>query len=99
MLAATIRCRVTWRARWARAPPRSARGLAAVESGEGTLISYSTQPGNVALDGTGRNSPFAAALLKHIPTLGDDLPSILINVRNDVMEATSVGRCPGSTRP
>jgi uncharacterized caspase-like protein len=34
------------------------RGFALVESGEGTLISFSTQPGNVALDGTGRNSPY-----------------------------------------
>ena len=33
------------------------RGLAAVESGIGTLISYSTQPGNVALDGTGAGLP------------------------------------------
>lgn len=70
------------------------KGLAAVESGEGTLISYSTQPGNVALDGAGRNSPFAAALLKHIPTVGDDLPTILINVRNDVMAATERRQVP-----
>src|SRR5215510_5331178 len=34
------------------------RGFAAVESGIGTLISFSTQPGAVALDGAGRNSPF-----------------------------------------
>jgi uncharacterized caspase-like protein len=40
------------------------RGLAAVESGVGTLISFSTQPGNVALDGAGRNSPFAGALIR-----------------------------------
>ena len=40
------------------------RGLAAAESGVGTLISFSTQPGNVALDGTGRNSPYAGALVK-----------------------------------
>src|SRR5262245_61364864 len=39
------------------------RGLAAIESGIGTLISFSTQPGNVALDGSGRNSPFAGALV------------------------------------
>jgi len=26
----------------------------------GTLIAFATQPGNVALDGAGRNSPFAA---------------------------------------
>ena len=70
------------------------RGLAAVESGEGTLISYSTQPGNVALDGVGRNSPFATALLKHIRSRGEDLPSILINVRNDVMQATERRQVP-----
>jgi uncharacterized caspase-like protein len=70
------------------------RGLAAMESGEGTLISFSTQPGNVALDGTGRNSPFAAALMKHIPTPGEDLPTILINVRNDVMAATERRQVP-----
>ena len=70
------------------------RGFAPVESGEGTLISYSTQPGNVALDGTGRNSPYAAALLKHIAVPGDDLPTILINVRNDVMKATERRQVP-----
>ena len=46
------------------------RGLAQVEAGGGTLISYSTQPGNVALDGVGRNSPFAGALVKHIVAPG-----------------------------
>ena len=70
------------------------RGLALVESGEGTLISFSTQPGNVALDGTGRNSPYAAALLRHIANPGDDLPTILINVRNDVMQATDRRQVP-----
>jgi Caspase domain len=70
------------------------RGLAAVESGEGTLISFSTQPGSVALDGDGRNSPFAAALVKHVSATGDDLSSVLINVRNDVMEATSRRQVP-----
>ena len=65
------------------------RGLAAVEFGIGTLISYSTQPGNVALDGTGRNSPFAAALVKQLTGTGDDLSAILIAVRNDVMIATA----------
>src|SRR5262249_11368048 len=73
---------------------QTGRGLAAVESGEGTLISFSTQPGNVALDGTGRNSPYAAALLKHIAAPGDDLPTILINVRNDVMQVTGRRQVP-----
>ena len=40
------------------------RGLAPQEAGAGTMISYSTQPGAIALDGTGgRNSPFAGALV------------------------------------
>jgi uncharacterized caspase-like protein len=69
------------------------RGLAAVESGEGTLISFSTQPGNVALDGTGRNSPYAAALLKHIAIPGDDLPTILINVRTTSCRRRIGDRC------
>jgi uncharacterized caspase-like protein len=29
---------------------------------EGTLISYATQPGNVALDGAGGNNPYTKAL-------------------------------------
>ena len=70
------------------------RGLAAVESGEGTLISFSTQPGNVAFDGKGRNSPYTSALLKHIGAPGDDLSTILINVRNDVMKDTERRQVP-----
>ena len=36
-------------------------GLAQIRAPEGTLLSYATQPGNVALDGTGNNSPYSAA--------------------------------------
>jgi hypothetical protein len=70
------------------------RGLAPVESGIGTLISFSTQPGNVALDGTGRNSPFAGALVKHISTSTDDLSAILISVRNEVIKETHGKQVP-----
>lgn len=63
-------------------------GFAPAESGAGTLIAYATQPGSVALDGEGEHSPFSAALLKFVGERGDDLSSILINVRNDVMKAT-----------
>jgi len=70
------------------------RGLAAVESGVGTLISFSTQPGNVALDGTGRNSPFAEALAKQILSASEDLSAILISVRNDVMRQTQRKQVP-----
>ena len=70
------------------------RGLAQFEAGVGTLISFSTQPGNVALDGTGRNSPYAAALIKHIATPAESLTSILIRVRNDVISATASRQIP-----
>jgi formylglycine-generating enzyme required for sulfatase activity len=70
------------------------RGLATVESGSGTLISFSTQPGNVALDGTGRNSPFAAALVKHVSTSNDDLSALLISVRSEVMKETQRKQVP-----
>jgi hypothetical protein len=70
------------------------RGLAAAESGVGTLISFSTQPGSVALDGKGRNSPFANALVRHLTTSQDDLSAILIGVRNMVMAETSNRQVP-----
>ncbi len=38
------------------------RGLAVMEAPAGTIISYATQPGNTATDGTGKNSPFSTAL-------------------------------------
>jgi hypothetical protein len=68
--------------------------LAAVESGVGTLISFSTQPGNVALDGIGRNSPFAGALVRHISGSTDSLSDLLIAVRNDVRKETQNKQVP-----
>jgi hypothetical protein len=70
------------------------KGLSAVEGGVGTLVSFSTQPGNVALDGAGRNSPFADALVKQLSTSNDDLGAILIAVRNDVMKNTERRQIP-----
>jgi uncharacterized caspase-like protein len=71
------------------------RGLSAQEAGAGTLISFSTQPGNVALDGTGsRNSPYAAALTKHITSEGKGLAGLLLQVRRDVMAATGKRQIP-----
>jgi uncharacterized caspase-like protein len=70
------------------------RGLAPVEGGVGSLVSFSTQPGNVALDGQGRNSPFAGALVRHVTSASDDLSAILIAVRNDVMQETGGKQVP-----
>jgi hypothetical protein len=69
-------------------------GLAPVQTGVGTFIAYSTQPGNVAADGAGRNSPFAAALKRHIAEPGRDLTAIMIEVRKDVLEETRGRQVP-----
>ena len=70
------------------------RGLAPVDSGVGTLIAFSTQPGNVALDGDGRNSPFTAALLKTIEVPGLAISDVMIDVRNQVLQATGRKQVP-----
>jgi uncharacterized caspase-like protein len=70
------------------------KGLAVVESGVGTLISFSTQPGNVALDGEGRNSPYATSLIRHIGNPREDLSTLLIQVRNEVMASTRDQQIP-----
>jgi len=69
-------------------------GLAPVQGGVGTLIGFSTQPGKVALDGKGRNSPFAGALVRQLGASNDDLSAILIAVRNDVMKETDRRQVP-----
>ena len=63
-------------------------GLSRIEAGNGTLISFSTQPGAVALDGTGRNSPFAEALVRQLDSSSLSIADMLIDVRRDVKIAT-----------
>jgi hypothetical protein len=69
-------------------------GLAPIASGLGTFIAFATQPGNVASDGAGRNSPFTAALKKHIAAPGVPLGDIMIEVRRDVVAATNGAQVP-----
>ncbi|MGE0503491.1 MAG: caspase family protein [Rhizobiaceae bacterium] len=72
----------------------SLKGLSRVQSGRGTFIAYATQPDAVASDGAGRNSPFTAALLKHIDTPGQTISDMMIEVRNEVIEATNNAQIP-----
>jgi formylglycine-generating enzyme required for sulfatase activity len=51
----------------------AAPGLATMQAPEGTLISFATQPGNVALDGAGGNSPYTKALAEVIRKPGLDI--------------------------
>ena len=70
------------------------QGLAQVQTGVGTFIAYSTQPGNVALDGQGRNSPFTSALTRGIKQPGRNLTSVMIDVRKDVLTTTNGKQVP-----
>jgi tetratricopeptide (TPR) repeat protein len=70
------------------------QGLASIQSAIGTMIAYATQPDNVALDGEGRNSPFTAALLKHIVTPGLEIGTLMKRVRADVIAATREKQVP-----
>jgi uncharacterized caspase-like protein len=71
------------------------RGLQRLEaSGVGSLIVFSTQPDNVALDGSGRNSPFTSALLKHIGAPGLEVRQMISRVRGDVLQATNQTQVP-----
>lgn len=70
------------------------RGLAQIQSGMGTFISYATQPGNVALDGDSRNSPFTSALARHMASPGKGLTGIMFDVRKDVVKATDGQQVP-----
>jgi uncharacterized caspase-like protein len=54
----------------------------------GLLIAYATDPGAVAYDGGGENSPYTSALVKHLATPGLEIQSALTRVRGEVTAAT-----------
>jgi tetratricopeptide (TPR) repeat protein len=64
--------------------------------GAGTLIAFATAPGKVALDGEGANSPFSAALLRHLGTSGLEVQQMLTRVRAEVVSTTKNKQVPWS---
>ena len=69
-------------------------GLARIGTEADFMFAYATQPGNVAYDGTGRNSFFTKALLHHLYTPGQQLAELMIAVRRDVISATGGQQIP-----
>jgi uncharacterized caspase-like protein len=63
-------------------------GLAPTEPTDNVLIAYAARDGTLANDGNGRNSPFSAALLRHIETPGLEISFLFRRVRDDVMTTT-----------
>ncbi len=70
------------------------RGLGEAKAGVGTLIVYATQPGNVALDGEGANSPFTTALLANLEANELEVRQVLTRVRQAVIVSTKGKQVP-----
>jgi hypothetical protein len=64
-------------------------GLAQMKAPEGTLISYATQPGNVAIDGADGDSPFTKALAHTLMRPGLDVFKLFNEVGLQVKLATA----------
>lgn len=74
------------------------RGLTRVgeASGSGLFIAFATDPDSIAADGDGRNSPFTAALKRHIETPGLEINHLLTEVRKAVLASTGNVQRPWS---
>ena len=72
------------------------RGLARMEpTGRDTLVAFAAAPGQEAADGgADRNSPFTAALLKHLATPSLEISALMKRVRADVIAATKEKQVP-----
>jgi len=69
------------------------RGLSKVEAPRGTIVSFSTQSGQVAADGSGRNSPYTTAFLKHIEE-PQEIGDVFRDISSDVYDSSGKTQLP-----
>lgn len=69
-------------------------GLAAVKAPRGTLVAYSTAPGQLAADGKGGNSLYADSLARMLREPGLSLEQIFKRVGQQVRERTADAQIP-----
>jgi hypothetical protein len=72
----------------------SQRGLATMNAPKGSLIAYSTAPGNTASDGIGNNGLYTEALLNHIAGKGSPVYTMFQKVRLEVMQKSKEEQIP-----
>lgn len=70
------------------------RGLARVNSPDGTLLAFSTAPGRTASDGEGRNGLYTHYLLEHMRKKNISIERILKLVSRDVKQASGNKQTP-----
>lgn len=69
-------------------------GLARMDAPTGSIVAYSTAPGQVASDGQGRNSPYTHALSRAMQAKGAKLEEVFKSVRVSVMDRTNGQQVP-----
>ncbi len=78
-----------------RPPARGARPAAQAPSPQkDLLLVFATSAGRKTIDGEGRNSPFTAALLKHIEMPGQEITLLTRHLRDEVAAATGGKQIP-----
>ena len=71
------------------------RGLAPVETeSAGTMVAFAAAPGQVASDGSGKNSPFTTALINHLAGPGLEIGTAFKRVIRDVRTSTDGKQSP-----
>lgn len=75
-------------------PVGPTRGLARIDSNLGSLIAFSTAPGEVALDGDGMLSPYTQFFVQHADVPNKEIRQVLTEVRRDVISATKGAQVP-----
>lgn len=70
------------------------RGLARMETPNGSFLAYSTSPGNTAADGGGIHSPFAEALAEQMLVPNRPIEITFREVRRKVVELTNGNQVP-----
>ena len=71
------------------------RGLARVDpTSSNTLIAFAAAPGQVALDGTGRNSPFTSAFLENVAASDEEISILFKSIARDVLTETNQAQRP-----
>ena len=82
---------------FARSFRSASRGLAPVQAASGTLIAYSTAPGDVAFDGNGLNSPYTLALSRFMRKGGIPVETVFKRVLAEVEDSTQRKQTPWVT--
>jgi len=67
---------------------RGGGGLAAAKPDRGTLVAFAAKDGQVALDGSGNNSPFALSLMEKMTQPGLEISLMFRQIRDSVLDRT-----------